>query len=73
MIFHVVKDKFDPEYRDCWDVVDENGRASLINRLSELRQDGIVLHRGVVIEKLPITYSFLENSYIQWSCYWFEK
>ena len=72
-IFHVIKDRSDPEYREFWDVIDENGNGSLINRLSEIRQDGIVVHKGIISDKLPTHYSFLINSPNNWACYWFEK
>lgn len=72
MIYHVVKDKNDPGFCDCWDVVDEQGRSYLINRLYEIRVTGVILHRGYVKDKLPKIYSFIANI-DGWSSYWFEK
>lgn len=72
-ILHVLKDRRDPNYKDCWNVVRPTGKESLINRLSELRQDGIKLHRGVVDYALPPQYKFLANDLGDWSCYWFAR
>ena len=56
-----------------WEVVRPSGKVDVINRLAEIRQDSVVLHRGFVEDKLPPAYKFLQGAGARWACYWFEE